>query len=249
MVDVWRGRIVRVADGAVQNDCRPAERFVGVPRMNALCRALAESLPVAFATPVAGIVRADGAWHLRAAEGRELGRFERVIVTTPPAQAVPLLAAAPGLAREVAAVEMHPCWANMVVFDRRVDVEWDGAFVSEPPLSWVARNASKPGRPPAESWVLHATPEWSAAHIEADPLQVGEELIAALFAATGAPRLEPILSKVHRWRYAKTARRLAASHLYDPGLGIGVAGDWCGGDRVEDAYLSGLSLAREITAT
>jgi predicted NAD/FAD-dependent oxidoreductase len=214
--------------------------------MNALCSDLSDSLTVAFNTPVSGIEQASGAWALSSGDGLDLGRFDRVIVTTPPAQAAPLLAHAPRLGQVAASAEMLPCWSVMVVFDRRLDVQWDGAFVSDSPLSWAARNSSKPGRPAGESWVLHASHEWSEAHIEDEPVRVGAELTAAFFEAARARSAESVFRSVHRWRYAKTRTSLANEYLYDPALRVGICGDWCRGDRVEDAFLSGLALARRI---
>lgn len=246
MVEAWPAQIVNITKGDVQIDDEPIERYVAVPRMNALCRDLSDSLTVTFNTPVSRIVRAKGAWALSSEDGRELGRFDHVIVTAPPAQAAPLLAEAPSLAREVASAEMLPCWAVMVVFDRGLDIEWDAAFVFESSLSWVARNSSKPGRAGGELWVLHGSPEWSEAHIEADPIQVGDELTTAFFQETRVRRTRCVLRSVHRWRYAKTKTPLSAGYLYDPELGVGVCGDWCRGDRVEDAFVSGVALARRI---
>ena len=247
IVEGWPGQIVKLTNGIVQVEHEPVERFVAIPGMNALCHDLSDSLTVTFNTPVSRILRANGTWALSFDDKRELGRFDRAIVTTPPAQAAPLLADAPNLAQRVASVEMLPCWAVMVIFDRDLDIEWGGAFVFESPLSWVARNSSKPGRPSGESWVLHGSPEWSEAHIESDPIEVGDELITAFFEATRVRKSESVLRSVHRWRYAKTKTPLATGYLYDLELGVGVCGDWCRGDHVEDAFVSGLALARRIS--
>jgi hypothetical protein len=51
---------------------------------------------------------------------------------------------------------------------------------------------------------------------------------------------------VHRWRYAKTLQPLGQSHLWDAKIGLGACGDWCLGHRVEDAFISGLSLALAV---
>jgi predicted NAD/FAD-dependent oxidoreductase len=248
MVEVWPGQIVKLSDGNAQFEHEPRERFVAVPRMNALCHDLSDALTVTFNSPVSRILRVEGAWALSLEDGRELGHFDLVIVTTPPAQLAPLLADAPNLAKRVASAEMLPCWAVMVVFERGLDIEWDGAFVSGSCLSWVARNSSKPGRKGDESWVLHASPEWSKTHIEADPIEVGDELITAFFEEARVRKSESVLKSAHRWRYAKTRTPLGAEYLYDAELGLGVCGDWCRGDRVEDAFVSGLALARRIGA-
>ena len=52
----------------------------------------------------------------------------------------------------------------MYLFEDRVDLDFDGAFLPGPALSWVARNNSKPGRPESEAWVVHAGPEWTGTH-------------------------------------------------------------------------------------
>jgi predicted NAD/FAD-dependent oxidoreductase len=41
---------------------------------------------------------------------------------------------------------MNPCWAVLAGFPSPIETGFDGAFVNEGPLSWVARNGSKPGR-------------------------------------------------------------------------------------------------------
>ena len=47
-------------------------------------------------------------------------------------------------------------------------MDFDGAFVTDGPVSWIARDASKPGRPDAESWVVHTAPEWTREHWDVD---------------------------------------------------------------------------------
>jgi predicted NAD/FAD-dependent oxidoreductase len=48
---------------------------------------------------------------------------------------------------------------------------------------------------------------------------------------------------VHRWLYAQTDQALGVSHLLDRNTGLGLCGDWCLGNRVEAAFVSGLELA------
>ncbi|HKB54506.1 MAG TPA: amine oxidase, partial [Ramlibacter sp.] len=57
---------------------------------------------------------------------------------------------------------------------------------------------------------------------------------------------EPTFAQVHRWRWAKTEAPLGRSHLWDDDTALGVCGDWCLGQRVEDAFVSGLELALAV---
>ena len=111
------------------------------------------------------------------------------------------------------------------------------------PLRWIARDSSKPGRPVGETWLLHATAEWSEAHIEATPKVVADTLLRA-FAELGAP--PPEAWTAHRWRYADTAPPLDACHVWDVDRRIGLCGDWLNGGKVEGAWLSGRSLAQDV---
>ena len=40
---------------------------------------------------------------------------------------------------------MLPCQASLVTFEASLSLDFDGAFVEDKVLAWVARNASKPG--------------------------------------------------------------------------------------------------------
>ncbi|MEM6337960.1 MAG: FAD-dependent oxidoreductase, partial [Bacteroidota bacterium] len=122
----------------------------------------------------------------------------------------------------------------------------DGAFVHDSPLSWVARNTSKPGRPEPETWVLHASPEWSTAHLEEEKDAVAPQLLEAFFEAAGIAPVEPAFATAHRWRYAQVGNPLNEGCLWDQATRLGVAGDWCNGSRVEGAFMSGFLLAEKL---
>jgi predicted NAD/FAD-dependent oxidoreductase len=246
LVAKWDGSLVRLAEGTAipQNDSK--ERLVAVPRMSALCRNIAESLNVQFHTAVTTVERGQGGWELKDSGANELGAFDKVVITAPPVQTVSLLEFVPDLRSQVASVEMLPCWAVMVLFRAPLDIGWDGAFVSGSPLSWICRNNSKPHRSEEECWVLHGSPEWSDAHTDEQPDFVAETLLGSFFDVTGCGSSGPLSKLVHRWRYARAAQSLGVDYLYDSNVGIGVCGDWCRGDRVEDAFMSGLALGRRI---
>ena len=181
----WRGRIRLLEAGSGSGPGGDEDRYVGVPGMSALAHDLAAELDVECGRRIACVERSTEGWCLTSADGRELGGFDTVVVATPAPEAARLATAVPALAQRVAAVAMQPCHAVMVAFSRPLDVDFDGAFLSRSPLSWVARNGGKPGRPEGECWVLHTTPEWSADHLEDPADAVSSELLRALAAALG----------------------------------------------------------------
>jgi predicted NAD/FAD-dependent oxidoreductase len=139
---------------------------------------------------------------------------------------------------------MHGGWAAMLSFDHPLELIFDGAFVHESLLSWIARNDSKPQRGgDQESWVLHAASEWTDTCLEDDPGDVPTRLLDAFWQATGATPRTPSYAASHRWRYAVPVAPLDTRCLFDLDLGIGACGDWCSGPRVEGAFLSGIAMA------
>ena len=217
--------------------------WVGTPGMNAPIRAMAEALNVQFATRVSALVRERGGWRLEG-EGLTDASFDAVVVAVPAEQVAPLLAGhAPDLAEDARDVTSEPCWTAMVAFEGRVDAP--DTLTDEGAIGWAARNSAKPGRDTdRECWVIQASPRWSRAQLEREAENVGEELLAHFARAVGD--LPPVLfSTAHRWRYAKCEKNDAGAR-WDAAQRIGVCGDWLSGPRVENAFLSGLELARLI---
>ena len=145
---------------------------------------------------------------------------------------------------------MAPCWAVLVHFPESPGVEWDASFSTVGPLGWLAKNSSKPERPAVngESWVLHASPTWSRAHLELEPEAVVPILMDAFFATTGARKVEPGFTTAHRWRFARTEKALGEACLWDEEKRLAVCGDWCLGEKIEAAFLSGSAAAGRINA-
>lgn len=252
LVASWPGRIAVLDEGAVTFKGNTPERFVGVPGMRAVGEYMAEPLEIVWRSRVKTVERRAGQWQLTGARGAELGAFDAVVVSAPaPQTAVLLEDAAPGMSAMVRSVDMAPCWAVMTGFDRPLGLGFDGAFVKASPLSWVARDTSKPGRTHTgsgtEAWVLHGGPDWSRAHLELDPAAAAARLLDAFRSVSGT-ELEPVHVEAHRWRYALPTDPIVDRCLFDPNLGLAVCGDWCGGPRVEGAFLSGSAAAGRLLA-
>ncbi|HSM21206.1 MAG TPA: FAD-dependent oxidoreductase [Rubrivivax sp.] len=257
VVAPWQPRVHSGLPGRVQ-----ASGFVALPQMSALCRHLLQGVDVQAQRPVQRLQRSAAGWQVVTGSADKppvtSGPFDHVMLAMPPAQAAVLLAGHhDGWADALMSVRMDPCWTLMAATDD-VDWPWDAAEPGAGPLAWVARNDRKPGRstpPGIATWVAHATPAWSAEHLEADPRVVAEALRKALQSLLPADRLSArplrwLHSAAHRWRYAlPTAAALDASECWwDAELGLGVCGDYMAGGGVEAAWRSGDELADTVAA-
>ena len=219
---------------------------VAVPTQSGLIDHLAKGLDCRYRTAVTHIKVSEADYQLLDSEEVSLGSFDIVLCTAPAEASLQLLGPFPELARLAEQVETRPCLATMVVFDEEVMVDFEAAYLSEGPLAWVCRDASKPGRPDLETWVLHATEDWSREHAQTSTEKVASLMLSAF--SQLCPVELPYVSycRAHRWRHAMSKNPLGLPSCYDDLLKIGVAGEWCSSPNADGAYWSGIDLAGAV---
>lgn len=221
------------------------DAWVGTPGMNACVRALAEPIDVRWGVRAERLQRDGALWRIAAGEHRFTAAS--LLIAVPAEQAAVLLAeAAPGHAAMAASVASAPCWAAMAAFAERLPLRSDTFRSDSGPISWAARNSAKPGREGGETWVIHASPARSRALIDLPKDAVAAALLADFFDVTGVAAMIPQHFDAHRWLYALPEARKGEGFLHDPGLRLGLAGDWLHSPRVEGAWLSGRALAQAM---
>lgn len=230
----------------------PTAMRVGVPGMSSLGRHFAMGLDVRLATRIVAIERTAQGWRLVDELDSITERYAAVVLAMPAPQAAEIAQVVPTVAERLRAVTMAPCWAVVAAWDAALPVELDADWRPDPVLPWIARNRSKRGRTGLDAWVLHASAEWSTAHLEDAPGKVVDALLAAFPARLAAVAKlpdgvpSPVLALAHRWRHARVEKTLGEDALWEPALGLGACGDWCVDARVEAAWLSGRAMAARL---
>ncbi|MDA8744552.1 FAD-dependent oxidoreductase [Rubripirellula amarantea] len=247
VVQPWLGRIVELkVGGEIVSEKHSTSRYVGVPTMSSIARHLADELPIHFETRIVKMERtADDDWLLRDANGDTQGPFDKVICNCPPLQTLELIDGHSAMASTVKEVRMNPTWSMMFYADGLQNIDFDAAFINEGPLSWIAKNNSKPRRMPeqGQSWVVHASNDWTASNLELTRDEAQTQLLAAFAEATGHSPENIRYITAHRWLYAIPENPITEDCLWDSAAGIAACGDWCGGPRIEGAFLSGMAAA------
>jgi renalase len=142
----------------------------------------------------------------------------------------------------------------------KVDLEWDIAEPDGDVIARIIRNDRKPSRTPkptATTWVVHASPAWTAPHPDIAKEEAADLLGAAphAFVSKHGPSqsagqlLQWQYRAAHRWRYATpppSSAHAADSYLWNRSFGLGVCGDYFGGAGVEDAWISGNAIGTRL---
>lgn len=225
--------------------------WVGKPGMSTLGKALARDLDISFETRATRIENQGQRFLVHTEIRSEAGpRYlaARIIAAIPAPQTNHLLGSLDPVFQRIRNVEMAPCWSAMLAFDTPLEGVPDLIRGQDPDtLALIARNGSKPGRS-GETFILHATPQWSRAHIESERDAVKSAMVDAFGTQSGQKDSlpAPVHCEVHRWLYALVEQALDQAFIGNPDNTLFACGDWCIGGRAEAAYQSGEALARHI---
>lgn len=252
---VWEGKLGFRDESGEWSEFPREARYVGTPRMTAISRQLSAHVEMVAETRIATFQKRNGLWDLTDTNGQSHTGFDQIILTAPPAQTQTLLedSELQGLADSLndAVSRVLPCWAVAAHFHESPfhAFPWraySGARVEHPVLYWVGNNSSKPERDDqGEWWVLHANAEWTQANVDQDPEKVAQLMCQAFTDMVGFDG-EPTAVVPHRWLYARSEGGETPGHLWYPEQGIGIAGDWLAGGRVEGAFDSAWALISAI---
>lgn len=245
----WDPHIVILEKGrAAIPEPRDETIYVAAPGMGALCAHLCEGVSVATGTEIVSCMRKNNAWNLLTTTVGSLGPFDWVVSATPPQQCRSWL---PGsFVKSIAFdhVRLRGCFSLMLGFEEASPVNWQGAFVRNSPIGWMAVNSHKHGRKGGPTLLVQCDGVWADEHMEDEPEPVEAMLCGELQSLTGIDSTHAKHRALYRWRYAGTAEPFGENYLLDTQSQLAVCGDWCIKGRVEAAFTSADTLAARLLA-
>ncbi len=241
-LQVWARGFHTLTEEGLETPREGHPRYAFADGMSTFGKLLGEGLTVTRSAKVVELVRTVTGWQVRLEDGATR-HAKRVLLNLPAPQALEL---AGGLLRPqtraaLDAVTFAPCLALMAGFAQAAPA-WRGVMVEDEanPLSWIACDSSKRRTPEETVLVLHGNPAFSQTFLETPEAALSPMLgVAATLGFS-----EPTWTALQRWRYAKVTQPYDAPYLQDNTLFF--CGDWCGGAKLEAAYLSGLEVAGAI---
>ncbi|KAK1303563.1 hypothetical protein QJS10_CPB11g01385 [Acorus calamus] len=252
------------------------KRYVGVPGMNSMCKALCSEtgIEAKFGVTVGKLewVEERREWSLMGLDGSDLGCFDGVIASDknvvssrftgvhgkPPPLDISKLA--PDVAVKLHDVPVRPCFALMLAFSESLSsIPFKAfSFKNSNVLSWAFCDSSKPGRSVGngECWVLHSTADYATSIITKTGLQkpssetlslVAGELFQE-FRSMGLHIPQPFFMRAHRWGSAFPAVSVGGDDkcLFIKNKKMAICGDFCASPNVEGAILSGKRAASKL---
>ncbi len=247
LVQEWQPKIVTLERGK-----KPFKRkwfephYVAVPTMPSLARYAARDVSTLLNTKVSQLSYSAGKWTITDTAQNNWQPFDWVVLAIPPNQARELLQDSTSLVAELDRPKLSACYALLLGFQEHQSLNFEAAIVRDSPLSLIANNATKPGRDSVFSIVLHSDNYWADSQLETAEAEVRKVLLDELAELTDLDLTKLDYCALHRWRYARVEQALNESFLLDEEKHIATCGDWCLGNRVEDAFTSGWGLATRL---
>ncbi|BCL37883.1 NAD(P)/FAD-dependent oxidoreductase [Nostoc sp. MS1] len=234
-------------------------RYVAPAGMSAIAKFLAQDINILLNERVTEVnLTPKKSWCLTLESGNEKLTAKALVIAIPAPQATMLLnpLGEDVLGKEfltnLSAVEFYPCISAIagVPSSSHPLPNWKAyTFVDDAVLGWIGLDSSKRPQPQQAVFVLQSSANFAQLHLEASDLQpVGQEMLKYAAQTLELSWLEtPEWLQVHRWRYAFPRNPWQQQVLSAQAeLPLVCCGDWCGGNLVEGAMLSGLAASVEI---
>ncbi len=252
---VWTKGIHHLsANGVLQPPVKFAPCYASPTGATAIAKYLGQNLEIINGQAITEVSpKAIGSgWQLSSADGQ--WNAEQVVVAVPPAQALAMAGPIdPQCSDQMSLVNFTTSITAIAVFAQNqqaaaAQLAWQGIQgIDHPILGWIGLDSSKQLEPIQPVLVVQSSAAFAAKYFESPDLEaVGKQLLAAV--APMALGLDsPEILQVHRWGYAFAQNPLPNLFLTaEAKAPLYFCGDWCGGNRVESAFLSGSAVAEQI---
>ena len=245
-VEPWYDQI------AGRSDIPTDQRYRGTEGMTSPAKVLAKEFSVETNLFVDQIERDGHKWLIseREGKGRRL-RADHLVITIPSVQLLELFERShysleEGTMNSIRSIRHTRCLAVLGMMDRPSVLSKPGTLTHPvPEIDWISDNQIK-GISSEPACTIHASDGysqkfWDANDAERVPflLSIAEEHLKVKITSWAS----------HRWGFAKPIVTFGSTHWHSFDKGITLAGDGFGGERIENAALSGWEAADSILSS
>ncbi|KAF3889139.1 MULTISPECIES: NAD(P)/FAD-dependent oxidoreductase [Nostocales] len=234
----------------------PKPRYTAPVGISAIAKFLAPGLDILLNQRVTAITPTpEKKWRLAMDASNEEITATSVVIAIPSPQALMLLEPlgenilGATFLNNLRSVEFSPCLSAIAGYPSTLKppIDWKAVtFIEDEHLAWIGLDSSKRSKPQQPVFVLQSSAAFAQHHEQTQDLKpAGEFMLDRAAESLQMSWLKtPEWIQVHRWRYAFPTRPLQATYLAaDTAVPLICCGDWCGGNFVEGAMLSGIAAA------
>ena len=253
---IWTIGIHRLAaDGSLQSPPKFANCYAAPLGATSIAKYLGRDLEIVGDKLITAIDPIADGWRLSSKDPEFSLTAAQVVIATPPAQALAITKAAVDrtciqqlssvqFSRSITAIAVYPTTDQIPA----AAIPWQGIqCIEHPTLAWIGLDSSKQLNPTQPVLVIQSSAAFAEQYFDAPDLTIAGQKLVDTIAHLIPTLTTPELVQVHRWGYAFAQNPLSDLFLTaQTAAPMYFGGDWCGGNRVESAYLSGMAVADRI---
>tara|TARA_B110000211_G_C14042259_1_gene537290 strand:- start:217 stop:1179 length:963 start_codon:yes stop_codon:yes gene_type:complete len=223
-------------------------KYIGLKANNALCKYYLKGVKLSCASQIKKIEYKKKIWDVMLSDNSK-HRFKALILTCPYPQLKKL--ARKYLKKKVLnlKVKMQPNITGMIALKNKKDLPISSIKFDDDILTWAANENSKQRfKSNLNLWTLQASLKWSKKKINIykNDKSIINQLISRFVKLTGFEKNKIVHKKIHGWKYSYSYQKTSLLSSWNKKYQLGICGDWFGGPKVENAWLSANDLARKI---
>ncbi|MFT5207843.1 MAG: renalase [Candidatus Omnitrophota bacterium] len=247
LIKMWNPRIATIEKGKKPCELQwPEPHYMPTPKMTSLAKKMSMDLDIRLNTKIIKIQKKDGNWQLFSEDGICYGLFQWVALALPAPQALALTPHTFSEIKVLKSIRMKGCYSLLIGLEGPWPFSWQAAKVKNSSIGWIAAHQGGTPKKQHTSIVVHSTNDWAENHMDIVNIEVQSMLVKELDELLASELPTPIHMEIHKWKYAMTEMSASSNFLMDQRNCLAICGDWCLGDRVEDAFLSAKRLAKKI---
>ena len=223
-------------------------KYIGMKANNAICKYYLKGVKLSFASQITKIEYKKDFWEIMLHDNSK-HQFKGIILTCPFPQVKKL--ARKYLDKKILnlKVKMQPNITVMLAFKNQKELPISSIKFDDDILTWAANeNSKKRFKSNLDLWTLQASLEWSKKTINKykNDKKIINKLITRFMLLTGFEKNKIIYRKIHGWKYSYNYEKTPLLSSWNKKNQLGICGDWFGGPKVENAWLSANDLAKKI---
>ncbi len=243
----WRGNHEFLNKSIKKN--KKHVKLIGVRGNNDISKFLLKNINCNFQSELSKIKRQKDCWCLKFKDDSLL-YSKNLIITVPFPQAKKLSSK----------FVKSKLFKNKVVMNSSITVllitnktgsKASSFFTNDKALGWVSNeNSKKRFRYNKDLWVLQSTFEYGKKHTKnyKNNKKFYTNFLINKFKSVTNVKIKKIyFTHIHGWKYSSNSKPLQMQSYWDKRIGLGICGDWFGGPRLENGWLSASDLYKKIT--
>ena len=225
-----------------------APKYIGMKANNALSKYYLKGIKISFDSQITRIEYKKKIWEIILSDNSK-HQFKSLILTCPFPQLKKL--ARKYLENKISnlKIQMQPNITGMIALKDQKELPISSIKFDDEILVWAANeNSKKRFKSNLNLWTLQASLKWSKKTINKykNDNSIINQLVSRFIKLTGLKKNKIVHKKIHGWKYSYSYQKTTLSSSWNKKYQLGICGDWFGGPKVENAWLSANDLAKRI---